>query len=120
MAEEMKSDTFFVSYRDTLLNIDSLVHLIDSNRYDRIIIGFHNLSLRPANNYGISTRAMQLWDSLQRFKTASFVFGNVYATKNFCSAENLVAMHQDDVEFQHAAVDFLQGKIGSTAKMPGD
>jgi beta-N-acetylhexosaminidase len=118
MAVEMKADTFFVNYRDSILNIDSLVHLIDSNRYDRIIIGFHNLSLRPANNYGISPKAMQLWDSLQRFKTASFVFGNVYATKNFCTAENLVAMHQDDVEFQHAAVDFLQGKLSSTAKMP--
>ena len=118
MASEMKADTFFVSYRDTVFNIDSLVYLIDSQKYDRVIIGFHNLSLRPSNNYGISSRAMQLWDSLQRFRTASFVFGNVYATKNFCSAANLVAMHQDDVEFQHAAVDFLQGKIGSTAKMP--
>ena len=118
MADEMNADTFFVSYRDTVLNIDSMLRFIDSNQYDRIIIGFHNLSLRPANNYGISPKAMQLWDSLQRFKTASFVFGNVYATKNFCSAANLVAMHQDDVEFQHAAVDFLQGKIGSTAKMP--
>ena len=89
--------------------LDSVKH----GQYEKILIGIHNFSNRPANNYGISAAAMDLWDSLQSVKTATLVFGNVYATQNFLKAGTLVALHQDDDITQHAAADFLEGKLAS-------
>jgi CubicO group peptidase (beta-lactamase class C family) len=86
--------------------------------YDHIILGIHNYSLRPANNYGISEAAMRLWDSLRSERSATFVFGNVYATQNFSNANALVAMYQDDEITQNMAADFLGGKIAANGTLP--
>ncbi|MBD0289085.1 MAG: serine hydrolase, partial [Flavisolibacter sp.] len=51
-------------------------------------------------------------------KAITFLFGNVYAAKNFCTAKTLVAMHQDDAEFQQAAADFLRGSLKSLGQLP--
>nr|MBA2746089.1 serine hydrolase [Flavisolibacter sp.] len=118
LKDEMKADTFFLSYRDTGVKIQTILTSIQLGQYDRVIIGIHNFSNRIANNYGISKASIDLWNQLQQFNSATFVFGNVYATQNFCSASNLVAMHQDEPQFQRAAVDFIQGKLNASGRMP--
>jgi CubicO group peptidase (beta-lactamase class C family) len=55
---------------------------------------------------------------LQSLNTATFVFGNVLATANFCDAKNLIACYQDDDITQQAAADLLQSKIVSMGKLP--
>ena len=47
-----------------------------------------------------------------------FDFGNPYAIKNFCDARNLVACYEDDSITQHAAADFLEGKINAKGTLP--
>lgn len=115
---ELNADTFFFSYRDTTERARQILQTLRSRKYDRVIVGIHNYGLRPANNYGISPAAMALWDSLQSFRSASFVFGNVYATQNFDSADALVAMYQDDEITGNVAADFIEGKVASLGTLP--
>lgn len=118
LKEELKADTYFLSYADSADKADTILKAIAANNYNTIVVGIHNYSLRPANGYGISENAVRLWDSLQSVNTISFVFGNVYAVQKFCTANTLVAMHQDDDITQYAAVDFLEGKLAAKGTLP--
>jgi beta-glucosidase-like glycosyl hydrolase/CubicO group peptidase (beta-lactamase class C family) len=118
LKNELNADTYYLNYKDS---DDRAVRILDSirtNKYNKIIIGVHNYALKPVNNYGISSTAINLWDSLQTPSTASFIFGNVYATKNFLTAPTLVALYQDDEITQNAAADFIEGKLASNGKLP--
>ncbi len=116
--KEFGADAYLLSYKDSTDRSKQILDSIRLMNYDRVIIGIHNYALRPANNYGISTTAMALWDSLQTFKSASFLFGNVYAAQNFLKSNTLIAAFQDDEAFQNAAADFLEGKITSRGTLP--
>jgi hypothetical protein len=94
------------------------MQVLDSAKYDAVVIGVHNYSFRPANNYGISPAALGLWQRLQQRPAATFIFGNVYAANAFASAKTLVALHQDDAAFQHAAADFLRGGLTAIGRLP--
>lgn len=118
LVQDFRADTFSFSYKDGADKMASLTQQVTAGKYDAIIIGVHDYSFRPANNYGISKEAVALWNVLQGNKTATFLFGNVYAAKNFCSAKTLVAVHQDDAAFQQAAADFLRGSITAVGKLP--
>jgi len=117
LVSDFKADTYVFSYKDDVSKANAIAQQI-SGRYDVVIIGVHDFSYRPTNNYGISAAALKLWNELQSGKTTTFLFGNVYAAKNFCSASNLVALHQDDVAYQEAAADFLKGGIAARGKLP--
>ncbi len=114
--EDLGGDTFFFTYKDN--DPQRILKAIENGRYESIVIGVHNYSLRPANNYNISATAVSLVKELQAFNAATFVFGNVLASGNFCYAKNLVACYQDDDITQHAAADLLESKIVSMGKLP--
>lgn len=118
LKQDFKADVFLFSYKDDAAKAASIQQQIDTGKYGAVFIGVHDFSYRPANNYGISNAAMNLWNSLQKSNAATFVFGNVYAAKNFCTAKNLVALHQDDAAFQRAAADFLRGSITAQGQLP--
>jgi beta-N-acetylhexosaminidase len=118
LREEMGADVYYLGYRDSTTRAAAILDSVNRGGYNRVLIGVHNYNNRPTGNYGISTVALNLWDSLQQHPSATFAFGNVYATQRFLNAPVLVTMHQDDEPFQHAAVDFLQGKIASAGKLP--
>ncbi len=118
LRNEINADTYFFSYRDSSHKADQIRESIRNGNYDHVVIGIHGFSLRPANNYGIPKTAMDLWDSVRSSRSASFVFGNVYATQMFAGANALVAMYQDDEITQNAAADFLQGKLAATGTLP--
>jgi beta-glucosidase-like glycosyl hydrolase len=88
-------------------------------KYKKVVIGIHNYARVPANNFGISKTAVDFAAQLQQQTNAvTFVFGNPYAIKNWCSAKNLVACYEDDDIIQNAAIDLLQGKIAAKGKLP--
>lgn len=118
LEKELDADTYYLSYRDSSDKASPILNEIKSKKYDKVIIGVHNYGLRPTNNYGISQTAMGLFDSLQGSSTATFVFGNVYATENFLKAPTVVAMYQDDEITQNIAADFVQGKVASKGSLP--
>jgi beta-N-acetylhexosaminidase len=83
-----------------------------------VVIGVHDLSLRPANNYNISTSAVSLVQQLQAYNPTTFVFGNVLACSNFCDAKNLLACYQDDDITRNVAADMLAGKVPPKGTLP--
>lgn len=118
LKKELNADTYYLSYKDSAAKSSQILDSIRANNYNKIIVGIHNYAWRPANNYGISATAMNLWDSLQTPSTANFVFGNVYAAKKFSKASTLVAMYQDDDITENVAADFIEGKLASNGKLP--
>lgn len=118
LLDDLQADTYLFSYGDSMAQADSIVNMIREGGYQTVVIGIHDYSLRPANNYNISNNAIALFNNLQNFNAATFVFGNVLATSNFCSAKNLVACYQDDDITQNAAADLLEGKIVPLGTLP--
>lgn len=118
MKADYNADVFYFDYKQNDIRIPSTVELI-KNRYRSVVIGVHSYARYPANNFGISANAVKLVNELQQqTKAITFVFGNPYAIKNFCDAQNLVACYEDDTIIQNAAVDFLEGKLSALGKLP--
>jgi beta-N-acetylhexosaminidase len=119
LRDDFNADVFTFSYKDSNDKAAEILKDVPKDgKYDAIIVGIHDFSNRPANNYGISAAAIDLWKKLDFIKTVTIVFGNVLATKNFCSAWTLVACHQDDDITQQAAADLLQGNLDASGKLP--
>lgn len=95
-----------------------LINTIRQKNYDVVVVGLHNFSRRPANNFGISNPSVYLLNEIQNNNTITLVFGNPYALKNVAAAPNLVACYEDDDITQEAAVSLLQGKIEPKGKLP--
>src|SRR5688572_4296485 len=118
LKENWKADTYLFSYKDGDEKEEKILESIAGGKYGAVVIGVHDFNPRPANNYNISPAAISLWRKLQSNNAITFVFGNVYAAKNFCNAKNLVSCYQDEVMFQQTAADLLAGKINATGKLP--
>lgn len=116
---DLGADVYLFSYKDGKDKADEILKAVPKDgKYDAVIIGIHNYSLRPADNFGISNAAIQLYKDLNFIKTITLTFGNVLGTKNFCDAWTLAACYQDDAVTQNAAADLLQGKTFSMGKLP--
>ncbi len=119
MQRDFDANVFLLSYKDGQEKADEIVKEVQKDgKYDAIVIGIHNYSLRPAENFGLSATALKLYKDLNFIKTITLTFGNVLATKNFCDAWTLVACYQDDAITHQAAADLLQGKIAAQGKLP--
>lgn len=96
--------------------IDSCTKL---KKYDAIVISIHQYNRRPANNFGLDTAAVFLMQNFLKDKNAiSFFFGNPYAIKNNCTAQNIIACYDDDKIIQAKAADLLQGKFKAVGRLP--
>ena len=82
------------------------------------LIGIHDFNNRPANNYNISNAAIGLWQKLNEYKPVTCVFGNVFASANFCGAATLAVCYQDDNITQQVAADIVEGKLPVAGKLP--
>lgn len=118
MKTDYNADVFFFDYKSTAGRIPSMLQLL-KNKYDVVVVGVHNYTRYPGNNFGISPAAVQLVKAVhQQTKSLTFFFGNPYAIKNVCDAKNLIACYEDDSVFQHTAVDILQGLHQPAGKLP--
>ncbi len=87
----------------------ALISAVLAKNYDAIVIGLHNYSRRPANNFGLNSTTIFLLNQLQSNKTTTLFFGNPYAISNCSNANNLIACYEDDDITQLAAFDVLVG-----------
>ena len=118
MKDDYNADAFYFGYKDDSSKILSVTESLRNN-YKFVVIGIHNYKRYPANNFGITTKALDLIHTIQQNNIAIiFDFGNPYALKNFCNAPNLVACYEDDSITQHSAVDLLEGKIFAKGTLP--
>lgn len=113
-----QTENYYIPYNSTTEKIATLLQKTKYKKYDAIIVGIHNYSRRPANNYGISTAARQLIDSLSNLNNASiFYFGNPYAITQIPVKGNLLACYEDDSITQRVAAQMLMGKYLTQMKM---
>lgn len=116
---DLGADTFYFAAKATAADAENLLKKIDTAKYAAIIIGMHNYSLRPANNFGLSAAALKLWEALSKdTTTATVLFGNAYAARNFCTARNLAAAYQDDSITHEAVAAFMSGGFPARGKLP--
>ncbi|RYZ21334.1 MAG: serine hydrolase [Chitinophagaceae bacterium] len=118
LRSEGRADVFTFGYRQDSAAAESLAAQVLAGRYDAVVVGLHDYSLRPANNFGFTTSSLLLWRKLNRPTTATVLFGNVYAAKNFCDAATLLAVYQDDSISQEAGAAFLLDRIPARGKLP--
>ena len=115
---DYNADVFYFDFAQDSTKILSTVNMI-KERYKKVIIGVHDYKRVPADNFGISKAAVKLVSQLQQQTNAiTFVFGNPYAIKNWCTAKNIVACYEDDEIIQNTAIDLLEGKITAHGTLP--
>ncbi len=118
MRTDYNADVIWFDYKKDATDIATIVAKAKKN-YKHVVIGVHGYNRSPANNFGISKNAIELVKQLQqKTKAITFIFGNVYAVKNWCDAKNLVACYEDDSIIHNTAIDMLQGKIAAKGKLP--
>jgi beta-glucosidase-like glycosyl hydrolase len=118
LKENYNADLYYFDYTK---NSDAATSLVNSlkAKYDKVIIGVHNLSKYPAKQFGLSNAAIQLVKDLQQTTPAIIMlFGNPYAVKYVCNATDLAVCYEDDSIFQQAAYDWLNGKFVSKGTLP--
>ena len=118
MQQRLGATIFTFGRKDSLPKADSIIAQL--SKFDKVIIGFHGYSRRPANRFGITQAAYNLAGNIQNSKSAiTFVFGNPYAIKDIGkTAKNLVACYEDDDITQSIAADMLQGFITAKGTLP--
>lgn len=113
-----KNPTIVLDKSDSA-SAQQLVSKIYALGYDAIVVGVHNYSRRPANNYGLSNPDIYLISELQKQNNAVVIYyGNPYAVRYSCSALNVATAYEDDDITQSAVVDWLQGKLAAKGKLP--
>src|SRR6185503_19301044 len=117
LAVNYQTDSYSLSWKEGDDKADGIFEKV-IDKYDVVLIGVHNFSNRPANNYGITNSSIALWRRLNKPNSITLVFGNVLASANFCNANALIACHQDDEITRSVAVNLLEGKINASGKLP--
>ncbi len=109
---------YYFDYKQSAAKASQLLQYL-KEEYDVVVIGVHNYSRKPANNFGISVAAQNLVLQLQQQQQClTFIFGNPYALKNYCQAKVLVACYEDDAITQTTAADILNGRLFAKGKLP--
>jgi beta-N-acetylhexosaminidase len=116
--DDMGAEVFTLGYKSDSTAASAIINRLTN--YETVIVGVHNYSRRPANNYGLSTTAVNLINQIQtQHPTVTLAFGNPYAIRNFSTtANNLIACYEDDSTTQATAYELLQGKITPKGKLP--
>ncbi|MEJ7737785.1 MAG: glycoside hydrolase family 3 N-terminal domain-containing protein [Chitinophagaceae bacterium] len=118
MRSDYNADIYYFDYKSSTARILSLMEIL-KKRYDAVVVGVHNYSRYPANNFGISQAAVQLMNNIrQETKSMTLFFGNPYALKNVCDAKNVMVCYEDDAIFQDAAIRILQGLQKPVGRLP--
>ena len=119
MRKDYNADVFYLDYNNNDSNVISRKLDSISARYKKVVIGIHNLTRTPVTNFGLSKQAINFVTQLQQKSNAiSFLFGNAYAVKNFCNANNLVLCYEDDQVIQNTATDMLEGLLPYKGVLP--
>ena len=87
--------------------------------FDMIIISLHKLSNKNTATYGLSKKAIDFIDSLNKYKKCVLVsFGSPYALSRFPDFDHVVCAYQDENGFQKAAAEALFGSIQAHGHLP--
>ncbi|WP_051359671.1 glycoside hydrolase family 3 N-terminal domain-containing protein [Adhaeribacter aquaticus] len=104
-------------------NLDYLHNLKNKlKQYNLVIAGVHDLSSRPAANYGVGPETVLFIKELARTKpTIVSVFGNAYALGKFqdlTKVSGLITAYQESKNSQEIAAQIIFGGSGAQGKLP--
>ncbi len=111
--------TYFISGKADSLRVDSLLQRFRAaGAYDLVLLGIHNYSNKPMDQFGLSRPVLELAKQLNGSRTITLTFGNVLSNAYFCEADQLLACHQDDAAFRRVASNLLRGYVRPKGKLP--
>lgn len=112
------ADSYCLPYDATEKEANVLLQQLQS-KYDVMIIGVHQYTKYPANNFGISQTAINFIKQVNlQNKAINIAFGTPYAMSNFTDLNNLVAAYEDDKLMHEAVLSFLKGEIKANGTLP--
>lgn len=118
MKATFNADVYFFNHHYDLGFVPMLTEIL-STQYQKVIVSIHNLSRRPANQFGFSIASAQLFKNLSELPNAfTILFGNPYALANACNAKNVLVMYEDNASTYRAAIDILKGTLPTVGKLP--
>ncbi|MCC6447360.1 MAG: serine hydrolase [Chitinophagaceae bacterium] len=95
----------------------SFLNKID--KQTKLIIGVHNMSGYPTNNFGLDSLEISMVNSLSKqFNSITILFGNPYALKNFCEAKGMIVAYDEAIETQEVVAKILSGELKAKGKLP--
>lgn len=119
MRDSSGADIFTFPFNSDVSLSEDIQALLSSGNYDNIIVGLHNCTKYPANNFGISKAAIDFINQLdEKYHATTLVFANPYTIKNFCNSKNIIACYEDDSIFRDAAWRWLCGGFVAKGKLP--
>lgn len=115
LEEKYQAKIFYVNAKDS----NNFLNLKNSlSQFDKVIVGLHNYSKKPANNFEIPSSIINLLNETQSNHWIRLIFGNPYAVAYFKDIDNILFAYEDNSFAQEAVLDWLEGKIQATGQMP--
>ncbi len=115
LEEKYQAKIFYVNAKDSN-NFPNLKNSL--SQFDKVIVGLHNYSKKPANNFEIPASIIQLLNETQSNHWIRLIFGNPYAVANFKNIDNILFAYEDNSFAQEAAFQWLEGKTQATGQLP--
>jgi len=87
--------------------------------YDYVVVGIHDVSKFPRNNYQINRNDVLFLNSLNKLTNVIVVvFGNPYTLEYFQEIQHLVCAYEDETVAQTVAPQVLFGALSATGRLP--
>lgn len=87
--------------------------------YDQVIVGIHDVSKFPRNNYQINKNDVLFLKALNQItNVVVVVFGNPYTLENFAEFDHLVCAYEDETMAQTIAPQVLFGALPAVGRLP--
>ena len=87
--------------------------------FDQVVVGIHDVSKYPRNNYQINRNDVLFLKSLNKLtNVVVVVFGNPYTLQYFDEFEHLVCAYEDETMAQTIAPQILFGALPASGRLP--
>lgn len=84
-----------------------------------LIVGVHNMTGYPTQNFGLDPNELYLINEIARTKKAiTVVFGNPYSVKNFCDNQGILVAYDEAEETQITAAKIITGQLKAKGRLP--
>ena len=115
LEEKYQATIFYINAKDS----NNLPNLKNSlTQFDQVIVGLHNYSKKPANNFELPSSIINFINETQSNHWISMIFGNPYAVANFKNIDNILFAYEDNNYTQEAVMQWLEGKTQATGQLP--
>ncbi len=115
LASKYNVTIFYVTAKDSN-NLAAIKNSIAN--YDQVIVGLHNFSRRPANNFEIPPVLIKFLNEPHPQNWIHVILGNPYAVGNFKNIQNILFAYEDNEYTQKAVLNWMSGKMQATGQLP--